>query len=164
MISSETRVGLGYDIHQTVLGRRLYLGGVEIPSVLGLKGHSDADVLLHAITDAILGTIAAGDIGTLFPDTLPVNKDRASCEFLLEAMRLLHQARGKLVWLDMNIIAEDPKLGPHRGRICRRISEITGLEIDRISFKAKTAEKLGPVGRQEAIEAHVAATVRINDA
>ena len=147
------RVGIGYDIHAFDPGRVLVLGGVKIEGAWGLRGHSDADVLLHAITDALLGAAALGDLGDHFPDTDEEWQDVPSAVLLSEA-RTKVRARG---WVpgnvDTTVVAERPQLAPHREAMCRRIAELLGLEVDAVSVKATTHEGLGALGRAEGIAA-----------
>ena len=147
------RIGEGWDIHQLVEGRKLILGGVEIPHSKGLLGHSDADALLHAITDALLGAAALGDIGMHFPDTNVQFKGADSGVLLAEAARRV-RAKGYAIGnIDSTVIAQAPKLAPHIGAMCERIAQALGLEAGQVNVKAKTAEKLGPVGQLQAMEA-----------
>lgn len=129
------------------------LGGVQIPHDQGLIGHSDADVLLHAITDALLGAAALGDIGELFPDTDPANKDCDSAEMLRLALVKVNDAGFQLVNVDSIVFAERPKLSAYKTAIRERMAELLGISVDRVGFKAKTGERVGPVGRQEAMMA-----------
>ena len=129
------------------------LGGVQIPHDQGLIGHSDADVLLHAVTDALLGAAALGDIGELFPDTDPANKDRDSADMLRLAMAKVVEAGFRLVNIDSIVFAERPKLSAFKTAIRQRMAELLGVSVDRVGFKAKTGERVGPVGRQEAMMA-----------
>lgn len=147
------RIGEGWDTHRLVEGRPLVLGGVSIPHRLGLLGHSDADALLHAITDALLGAAALGDIGQHFPDTDPAFRGADSRVLLAEAMRRVRQAGYELVNLDSTIIAQAPKMAPHIPAMRETIARTLGCEAAQVHVKAKTAEKLGPVGQEEAIEA-----------
>ncbi len=147
------RVGEGWDVHALVPGRRLVLGGVEIPHTVGLLGHSDADALLHAITDALLGAAGLGDIGSHFPDTDPRFKGADSAALLAEALRAVQAAGWQLVNVDSTVIAQAPRLAPHREAMRQRIAQVLGLGPDCVNIKAKTAEKLGPVGQGLAIEA-----------
>lgn len=147
------RIGQGYDVHQLVEGRALILGGVNIPFAKGLLGHSDADALLHAITDAILGAAALGDIGKLFPDTAAENKDADSRVLLREAYRAVQVLGWRVVNVDSTVIAQQPKLRPHIDAMRANIAEDLGLDIDCVNIKGKTNEKLGYLGRMEAIEA-----------
>lgn len=147
------RIGIGYDLHRLESGRPLILGGVVIPHDKGLVGHSDADVLAHAITDAILGAAALGNIGQHFPDTDPRYKGADSLELLRRAMELTAKAGYAIVNLDSTIVAQRPKLNPHIDAMRTRLSECLGLDTARISVKAKTNEAVGPEGREEAISA-----------
>jgi len=147
------RIGQGFDVHSLIEGRRLILGGVEIPYHLGLLGHSDADVLLHAICDALLGAAALGDIGRHFPDSDSRYKGIDSRELLREVMRLVFEKGYRLVNLDATIIAQAPKMAPHIPTMRDHIAEDLGVAIDRINVKATTTEKLGFTGRGEGIAA-----------
>jgi 2-C-methyl-D-erythritol 2,4-cyclodiphosphate synthase len=147
------RIGEGWDVHALVAGRPLVLGGVTVPFHLGLLGHSDADVLLHAITDALLGAAALGDIGRHFPDTDAAFKGADSMVLLVEAARRVRAAGWEIGNIDSTVIAQAPKLMPHIPAMCARIAEGLGLELDQVNVKAKTAEKLGPVGLGQAMEA-----------
>ncbi|MDQ0590846.1 2-C-methyl-D-erythritol 2,4-cyclodiphosphate synthase [Variovorax paradoxus] len=147
------RVGEGWDVHQLVAGRKLILGGVEVPHTTGLLGHSDADVLLHAITDALLGAAGLGDIGRHFPDTDAQFRGADSAVLLGEAARRVRAAGWEVGNVDSTVIAQAPKLAPHIPAMCRRIAEVLGLAPDQVNVKAKTAEKLGPVGEGRAMEA-----------
>lgn len=151
MTLSDIRVGYGYDVHQFAEGRKLFLGGIEIPHHQGLLGHSDADVLLHAITDAILGALALGDIGTHFPDTDPAWKGSDSAQLLQMAYLLVTQRGYRVSNIDATVVAESPKLKPYINEISNRIAGILQIEPDRVSIKATTSEKMGFVGRQEGI-------------
>lgn len=147
------RIGEGWDIHALVAGRPLVLGGVVIPHTHGLLGHSDADALLHAITDALLGAAALGDIGRHFPDTDPQFKGADSAVLLSQAMQRVRDAGWALVNLDATLIAQAPRLAPHIPAMCVRIAQVLGTDPSQVNVKAKTAEKLGPVGEGRAIEA-----------
>lgn len=147
------RIGEGWDIHALVEGRRLILGGVEIPHSKGLLGHSDADALLHAITDALLGAAAMGDIGTLFPDTDAQFKGADSAVLLAEAARRVRAKGYEIGNVDSTVIAQAPKLAPHKLAMRIRISQVLGVAVDQVNVKAKTAEKMGPVGEGLAMEA-----------
>ncbi len=147
------------DVHRTSADRRLVLGGVEIESDFGLLGHSDADVLCHAITDALLGSLALGDIGTHFPDTDPAYKDADSTVLLADAYALVKEKGYGIVNLDCTVVTERPKLKPHIPHIRARIAELLALDTDCVSIKAKTAEKLGDVGEGRAMEAYCAVLV-----
>ena len=151
------RIGEGWDIHALVPGRKLIIGGVEIPHVTGLLGHSDADVLLHAITDALLGGAALGDIGRHFPDTDPEFRGADSLVLLVEAARRVRATGLEIGNIDSTIIAQAPKLAPHIPAMRERIATALGLALDQVNVKAKTAEKLGPVGQLQAMEARAAA-------
>jgi 2-C-methyl-D-erythritol 2,4-cyclodiphosphate synthase len=157
---SEWRTGIGWDVHRTEVGRPLILGGVTVPSEFGLAGHSDADVLAHAITDALLGAAALGDIGEHFPDTDPRWNGADSLVFLRHARTLVHQAGFEIVNLDSTVILERPKLKDFRGSIRQKLASTLGLALDRVSVKFKTAEKLGPVGEGRSAEAQAVATIR----
>ena len=151
------RVGEGWDVHALVPGRKLILGGIEVPHELGLLGHSDADVLLHAITDALLGGAALGDIGRHFPDTDPQFRGADSTVLLAEAARRVRAQGWQIGNVDSTVIAQAPKLAPHIPAMRERIATALGLALDQVNVKAKTAEKLGPVGQQQAMEARAAA-------
>lgn len=147
------RIGEGWDIHQLVDGRKLILGGVEIPFSKGLLGHSDADALLHAITDALLGGAALGDIGNHFPDTDAQFKGADSAVLLAEVAKRVRAQGFEIGNLDSTVIAQAPKLAPHIAAMRARIAHVLGVGVDQINVKAKTAEKMGPVGEGRAIEA-----------
>lgn len=147
------RIGEGWDIHALVEGRKLILGGVEVPFHLGLLGHSDADVLLHAITDALLGAAALGDIGTHFPDTDVRFKGADSGVLLAEAARRVREKGFEIGNVDSTVIAQAPKLMPHMAAMCAGIAQALGVTVDQVNVKAKTAEKMGPVGLGQAMEA-----------
>lgn len=148
-----SRIGQGWDIHRIAAGRPLILGGTAIPSEFGLEGHSDADVLSHAITDAILGAIAAGDIGMHFPDTDPRWKGSDSLQFLRHACDLIARAGFQIVNVDSTVILERPKLKDYRLAIRTSLAGTIGINVERISVKFKTAEGLGPVGTGQSAEA-----------
>jgi 2-C-methyl-D-erythritol 2,4-cyclodiphosphate synthase len=147
------RIGSGYDVHQLVSGRKLIIGGVHIPYDKGLKGHSDADVLLHAITDSLLGALALGDIGTHFPDNDPRWEDAASLFFLKGAADLVAQKGYRINNIDATIIAEKPKMLPHIPQMRKNIAETLNVSTDLVSVKATTNEKMGWIGRGEGIAA-----------
>ncbi|MDI9233640.1 2-C-methyl-D-erythritol 2,4-cyclodiphosphate synthase [Limnohabitans lacus] len=151
------RIGEGWDVHALVPGRKLVLGGVEIPHTTGLLGHSDADVLLHAITDAVLGAAGLGDIGRHFPDTDAQFKGADSKVLLAEAMRRVRAAGYELVNVDSTIVAQAPKLAPHMQAINASVAQALGVQSDQVNVKAKTAEKLGPVGMSQSMEARAVA-------
>tara|TARA_Y100000815_G_scaffold83296_1_gene72144 strand:+ start:480 stop:1643 length:1164 start_codon:yes stop_codon:yes gene_type:complete len=153
------RTGLGYDVHRLVAGEELWLGGIEIAHDKGLSGHSDADVALHALTDALLGAICDGDIGSHFPPSDPQWKGARSSQFLEHAVKLV-RAKGYTVGnIDLTIICEEPKIGPHRAAMRARIADLLGVDIDRVSVKATTTERLGFTGRGEGIAAQAVATL-----
>ncbi|HEX8382647.1 MAG TPA: bifunctional 2-C-methyl-D-erythritol 4-phosphate cytidylyltransferase/2-C-methyl-D-erythritol 2,4-cyclodiphosphate synthase [Sphingomonas sp.] len=156
-----TRMATGFDVHRLEDGEELWLGGVHIPHARGLSGHSDADVALHALTDALLGTIAAGDIGTHFPPSDPQWRGAESGQFLRHAAALIRGRGGEIEFVDLTIICEAPKIGPHRAVMTARIAELLEIPADRVSVKATTTEKLGFTGRGEGIAAQAAATVRL---
>lgn len=147
------RVGQGYDVHRLVPGRKLILGGVHIPSELGLLGHSDADALLHAITDAILGACALGDIGTHFSDTDPDHEGADSGQLLQTVIEKAVSRGFQLINVDTTLICQSPKLAPHMLAMHQSVSRLCDLPLDCVNIKAKTNEKLGYLGRKEAIEA-----------
>jgi 2-C-methyl-D-erythritol 2,4-cyclodiphosphate synthase len=151
------RIGEGWDIHALVEGRKLILGGVEIPHSKGLLGHSDADALLHAITDALLGAAAMGDIGTHFPDTDVRFKGADSTVLLAEAARRVREKGYEIGNVDSTVIAQAPKLAPYIAAMRTRIAQVLEVEIDQVNVKAKTAEKMGPVGDGLAMEARAIA-------
>lgn len=149
----DIRVGEGWDVHQLVAGRKLMLGGIEVPHIAGLLGHSDADVLLHAITDALLGAAGLGDIGRHFPDTDARFYGADSAALLAEAATRVRAAGWAIGNVDSTVIAQTPKLAPHIPAMCERIATVLTIAVDRVNVKAKTAEKLGPVGEGRAMEA-----------
>ncbi len=159
--SNEILSGIGYDIHRfsSKVGRVLVLGGVRFDGEPGLAGHSDADVVLHAVTDALLGAVSAGDIGQLFPDTDPAWKDADSRHFVREAVRRVSEAGGRVTSLDITILAESPKIGPRREQMREQIAQETGVDVSKINVKATTHEGLGAIGRGEGIAAIAIATV-----
>ncbi len=157
----ETRTAMGFDVHRLEDGEELWLGGVLIPHHQGLSGHSDADVALHALTDALLGTIAAGDIGTHFPPSDPQWRGAESGQFLQHAAKLIAEKGGRIDFVDLTIICEAPKIGPHRAAMVARIADLLALSPDRVSLKATTTERLGFTGRGEGIAAQAVATVRL---
>jgi 2-C-methyl-D-erythritol 4-phosphate cytidylyltransferase/2-C-methyl-D-erythritol 2,4-cyclodiphosphate synthase len=156
-----TRMATGFDVHRLEVGEELWLGGVLIPHDKGLSGHSDADVALHAITDALLGTIAAGDIGTHFPPSDPQWRGADSAQFLQHAASLITDRGGIIDFVDLTLICEEPKIGPHRGAMRDRIAALLRLKPGQVSIKATTTERLGFAGRGEGIAAQAAATVRV---
>jgi len=147
------RIGLGHDTHRLVDGTSLLLGGVRIEHTQSLLGYSDADVLLHAVTDALLGAAGLGDIGELFPNTDPVNRRRDSAEMLQIAWKQVREKQWQIVNLDMILFAEKPKLAPYKEAIRRRIAELLEINTVQVGIKAKTGEGIGIIGREEAISA-----------
>jgi 2-C-methyl-D-erythritol 2,4-cyclodiphosphate synthase len=148
------RIGYGYDLHRLVTGRPLIVGGIEVPFKKGLAGHSDADVLLHSITDAMLGALALGDIGTYFPDTDPVWEGADSSKLLKGVHQMIRERKWVIQNIDSTIIAELPKFNPHVADIRKSIASMLGMEFSNISVKATTNEKLGYIGNGEGIAAH----------
>ncbi|HCC72702.1 MAG TPA: 2-C-methyl-D-erythritol 2,4-cyclodiphosphate synthase [Methylophilaceae bacterium] len=156
------KVGQGFDVHQLVNGRKCIIGGVDIPFNKGLEGHSDADVLLHAISDAILGAAGLGDIGKHFPNTDPLIKDINSREILKKAILLLQQKKYSIVNIDATVICELPKLSPYIDQIKKNIALDCNIDIDQINIKATTTEKLGFTGRGEGIAAQAICLIESN--
>jgi 2-C-methyl-D-erythritol 2,4-cyclodiphosphate synthase len=154
------RIGEGWDVHALVPGRPLVMGGVTFPYHLGLLGHSDADVLLHAITDALLGAAGLGDIGQHFPDTDPQWKGANSVDLLQATGRLLSEAGWQIGNIDATVIAQAPKLAAHKSAMQSRIAQALGVDVAQVNIKAKTAEKLGPVGMGQSIEARAVALIQ----
>jgi 2-C-methyl-D-erythritol 2,4-cyclodiphosphate synthase len=154
------RIGMGYDVHKLVPNRDLILGGVKIPHELGLLGHSDADVLLHSIMDALLGAAALGDIGKHFPDTDPAYKGADSVKLLEHVGRLIREAGYSIENIDATIIAQRPKMRPHIDTMRRNIKEALGIELDQINVKATTEEGLGFTGSEEGISAQAICLLR----
>jgi 2-C-methyl-D-erythritol 2,4-cyclodiphosphate synthase len=163
-MSESFRIGIGYDIHRLVQGRKLVLGGVEIPFEKGLLGHSDSDVLTHAICDALLGAAALGDIGTHFPDTDPQWAGASSLDLLGQVVQLLADEGFRVTNVDATVMAEQPKLKPHINSMREGLGAVLGVGVDRISVKAKTSEGLDSVGRKEAIAAHAVVLIHRRDA
>ncbi len=157
----ETRTALGFDVHSFGPGTAVMLGGIAIPHAQALSGHSDADVALHALTDAVLGTIGAGDIGKHFPPSDLQWRGASSDRFLRHAVDLLTERGGRIVHLDLTVICEAPRVGPHRDRMIDSIARIAGVDRDRVSVKATTTEGLGFTGRREGIAAQAIATVEV---
>ena len=151
---SNIRIGNGYDVHRLVAGRKLVLGGVDVPFSLGLAGHSDADVLVHALCDALLGALGAGDIGAYFPDTDTKWKGASSFLFLREIVSMCKGKGFELANADSVLVAEKPKLAPHLPAMKKNIASTLGIAIDQINIKATTTEKLGFAGRGEGIAAY----------
>ena len=154
-----TRAGLGFDLHPTVAGRPLVLGGVTVPAERGLGGHSDADVLTHAVCEALLGAMALGDLGRLFPDTDPRYKDVSSLALLRSVMDLLAAKGARLVNVDATVICQSPRLGPFLPEMAKQIAASLGLDPERVSVKAKSPERLGLLGREEGIAAMAVVSV-----
>ena len=149
------RVGIGHDTHRLQTGRPLILGGVRIAHARGLVGHSDADVVLHAVTDALLGAAGLGDIGDRYPDSDPAFKDCDSSRFVRETLEQFNQLGWRIVNLDVIIFAQEPKLGPLKAQMRRNIAGHLGIDADRVNVKAKTGERVGTIGRGEAISCQV---------
>ena len=147
------RSGIGFDVHRFETGRRLVLGGVEIPHPRGLAGHSDADVVIHAVCDALLGAAALGDIGLHFPNDDPEWQDADSMALLERVVEMVGESGWRVENVDATVVAEAPRLAPHVPEMCRKISRAIGVERDRVSVKATTAEEMGFVGREEGIAA-----------
>lgn len=163
MLAAMNRVGIGYDVHALVAERKLVLGGVEIPHTHGLDGHSDADVLMHAVCDAVLGAVGEGDIGQLFPNTDPRWRGAPSRIFLEEAARRVAARGGRLINVDASLIAQQPKLAPHVPAMKANLAAALGLTPERVGIKATTNERLGFVGREEGIAAMAVASVELPD-
>src|SRR5712692_5474491 len=160
MADSLYRTGIGYDLHRLVKGRPLILGGVRIPHPKGLAGHSDADVVSHAATDALLGAAGLGDIGEHFPPSDPRWKDASSLLFLTHTRKLLRRNGFSIVHLDIVVVIERPKILPHRDQIRENLARALGVDTGAVSLKAKTSEGIGPVGNQEAAWATAVATIK----
>jgi 2-C-methyl-D-erythritol 2,4-cyclodiphosphate synthase len=154
------RIGEGWDVHALAPNRKLVLGGVEIPHSMGLLGHSDADVLLHAITDAVVGAAGLGDIGRHFPDTDAQFKGANSAVLLAEAMQRVRAKGWELVNVDSTIVAQAPKLAPYMAAINASVAKALGVSVEQVNVKAKTAEKLGPVGLGQSMEARAVALLK----
>ena len=151
------RIGLGYDIHPLVAGRRLRIGGIEIPFDRGLGGFSDGDVALHALADALLGAVSLGDVGTHFPPGDPQWKDVDSADLLRHVFELVQGEGFRVINCDLTVIAEAPKLSPYKREMQRRIAELLEIDSSEVNIKATTHERLGPIGRGEGIAAHAVA-------
>ena len=156
------RVGVGYDSHRFAPGRPLKLGGVLIPSDVGLLGHSDADAICHAVTDAILGAAGLGDIGEMFPDTDPANKDRDSITMLEAAVKRIATAGYRVNQVDVSVVAESPRIAPHREKIRARLASALGIDSASVSVKGKSNEGMGWIGRKEGLACIAVATLRGN--
>ncbi len=157
----EVRTGFGYDVHPFVEGRPLWLGGVQIPHARGLAGHSDADALLHAVCDALLGAAGMGDIGALFPDTDAAHKDRPSIEFVREVRARLESAGYRIINVDVALLAEEPRIGPYRDQIAAVIADGLRIAPTQVNIKATTSERMGFVGRREGIACWAVATIAV---
>ena len=153
------RVGIGHDTHRLAEGRPLVLGGVRVEHSRGLVGHSDADVVLHAVTDALLGAAGLGDIGDAYPDTDPAYRDRDSAFFVRDTLARLNRAGWGVVNVDVTVFAQEPKLGPVKQAIRRRLAELLGLDAGAVNVKAKTGEQVGAIGRAEAIGCQAVALI-----
>jgi 2-C-methyl-D-erythritol 4-phosphate cytidylyltransferase/2-C-methyl-D-erythritol 2,4-cyclodiphosphate synthase len=158
---TDVRTGFGYDVHAFGPGDHVTLGGVRIPHGQGLSGHSDADVVLHALVDAILGALADGDIGVHFPPSDPQWRGASSDRFLGFAVERVRARGGRIAHLDANVVCEAPRIGPHRDAMRARIAQIAGIDVGRVAVKATTSEKLGFIGRSEGMAAFATATVRL---
>lgn len=158
------RIGIGYDIHRLIEGRRLFIGGIEIPYIKGLLGHSDGDVLIHAICDALLGAIGEGDIGEQFPDTDPKYYNISSIELLEEVDNLIKKKGFTINNIDTVVIAEEPRLLPFKEQIQQKIAETLKIKEEKISIKAKSNEGLGEIGKKEAIAAYAIVMVNLEEA
>jgi 2-C-methyl-D-erythritol 2,4-cyclodiphosphate synthase len=156
------RIGIGHDTHRLAEGRPLILGGLQIDHARGLVGHSDADVVLHALTDALLGAAGLGDIGDAFPDTDPAHKDRDSSSFLRESLERVKRKGFHLVNVDITVFAEEPKLGSAKAAMRQKIADLLGLDVNLVNVKAKTGEKVGAIGRAEAIGCQAAVLIDTN--
>ena len=161
MSMERLRIGIGHDRHRLGADKPLLIGGVSIPHDVGLIGHSDADVLLHALTDAILGALAEGDIGEWFPDTAVENKDRDSREMLRLVLAGARDGRFRVLNVDSTIFAQRPKLSVYKPAIRQSLASLLGVPVDRVSVKAKTGEHVGAIGREEAIDAEVAILLEV---
>lgn len=159
-LATSYRIGLGEDRHRLAEGGPIWLGGVEIPHTKHLVAHSDGDVLLHAVTDALLGAAGCADIGELFPNTDPANKDRDSAELLQLAWKKVAALGWKIVNLDCVIHAQSPKVSTYKAAICERIASILGISASQVGLKGKTGEEVGPIGRGEAIDARCVALLQ----
>jgi 2-C-methyl-D-erythritol 4-phosphate cytidylyltransferase/2-C-methyl-D-erythritol 2,4-cyclodiphosphate synthase len=157
----DVRTGFGTDVHQFIDGDHIWLGGVKIPHSRGVTGHSDADVVLHSLVDAILGALADGDIGVHFPPSDPQWRGASSDQFLAFAVERVRARGGLIAHLDITVVCESPRVGPHRDAMRSRIAEIAGVSLERVAIKATTSETLGFTGRGEGIVAFATATVRL---
>jgi 2-C-methyl-D-erythritol 2,4-cyclodiphosphate synthase len=157
---TDYRSGIGYDVHPLVRGRKLVLGGVTIPYERGLKGHSDADVLLHAVMDAVLGAAGQGDIGEHFPDTDLKFMGASSLRLLAQVRKIIERAGLKVANVDCVLLAEEPRISPHKRKMCQNIAKALNVDVDRVNVKATTNEGLGFIGRQEGLAAYATALLR----
>lgn len=160
---ADLRIGHGYDVHRLVEGRRLILGGVEIPHSLGLLGHSDADVLLHAIMDAIIGALGEGDIGKHFPDSSDEFKNISSMNLLVRTADIMKSRNARIINIDSTLIAQKPKIAPYIERMCENIAFALGCDAFAVNVKATTEEHLGFTGREEGISAHAVVLLEIEN-
>lgn len=159
-MSAAIRVGTGFDVHRLAEGRRLVLAGVEVPSPVGPVAHSDGDVVLHAVADAVLGAAGLGDLGEHFPDSDPAWKDAASGDILGRVRRMAEEAGWRIASVDVNVLLERPKLADLKGRMRERLAELLGLDVDAVGLKARTMEGLGPVGAGDAAWAQAVVVLR----
>jgi 2-C-methyl-D-erythritol 2,4-cyclodiphosphate synthase len=159
---SEFRIGYGYDVHRLVVGRRLILGGIDIPHEKGLLGHSDADVLIHAIMDAILGALGKGDIGKHFPDDDDAFLDASSMNLLIRVKKLMDSENAKIVNLDTTLVLQKPKISPYIEKMRENIAFALSVDVSRINVKATTEERLGFTGSEEGAAAHAVVSLAIN--
>ena len=164
LYNKSMRIGKGYDVHKLLAGEELILGGVKIDHPKGLAGHSDADVLVHAIVDALLGAMAQGDIGAHFPDNDPANKNISSMIFLEHCLKLLKENSYKISNIDSTVIAQAPKLRPYIDEMRTNIAKVLELELGQVSIKATTTEKLGFIGKEEGIAAEAVVILRAGEA
>ncbi|MEI6740995.1 MAG: 2-C-methyl-D-erythritol 2,4-cyclodiphosphate synthase [Gemmatimonadaceae bacterium] len=153
------RTGIGYDSHRFAPGGPMVLGGIQLPAAMHCDGHSDGDAICHAVTDALLGAAALGDIGELFPDTDPANKNKDSVVMLAAAIDRLHAAGWKTSNVDITVIAQQPKIGPHRVAMRERLAAVLGVSIDDVFVKGKTNERMGWIGREEGLAVMAVATI-----
>jgi len=158
-----TRVGFGFDLHPLVAGRSLVLGGVTVPAEAGLDGHSDADVLAHAVAEALLGALALGDLGRHFPDTDPRWRGVSSLVLLAGVLELVRGRGGRPVNVDATVLAQAPRLAPHLPEMAKRLADVLGIPVERVSVKAKSPEGLGLVGRREGIAAMAVVGVEVRE-
>ncbi|HEY2992304.1 MAG TPA: 2-C-methyl-D-erythritol 2,4-cyclodiphosphate synthase [Methylomirabilota bacterium] len=158
-----TRVGFGFDLHPLVAGRPLVLGGVTVDSEVGLGGHSDADVLSHAVAEALLGALALGDLGRHFPDTDPRWRGISSLLLLGQVIELVRGRGGALVNVDATVLAQAPRLAPHLPEMAKRLADVLGIQVERVSVKAKSPEGLGLVGRREGIAAMAVVSIEVRE-